>query len=398
MLTDEFRVRSPLFPPYSEVRHLLRIWEGVPKSSVLGMTQDIWNQTGTPQNPVDWSDPDDWIVERLEGDSRELARRIWEESGHVANPRHVYGSYLFINNFDLLEEGADGIYRLGSNGSRFLERDEALIREIDHVEGLDELLSILATKTRAMRGDLLPEWGEFLKEVSKFGTTSTTKDTLRRRLVNLVERGFVERDGNYYVITPAGIDYAASFSRTGLADPERAVTRAIAEYNRSQRQAVRDRLARMKPSAFERLVRDLLEEMGYDDVEVTKQSGDKGVDVVGTVRFGITSVREVVQVKRHAGNIGRPILDQLRGALPYHDAIQGTIITLGSFSKGCKEAALFRGAAPITLIDGDRLLELMEEHEVGFLKKPARLLAPDEGYLSSKPSEDDDDPATEFVG
>jgi restriction system protein len=309
--------------------------------------------------------------------------RPWRE------PRHVYGAYLFINNFDLLEEGPDGIYRLGSNGSRFLEGDDALIREIDHVEGLDELLSILATKTRAMRGDLLPEWGEFLKQFSKFGTTSTTKDTLRRRLVNLVERRFVERDGNYYVITPVGIDYAASFSHTGHADPERAVTRAIAEYNRTQRQAVRHRLARMKPSAFERLVRDLLEEMGYDDVQVTRQSGDKGVDVVGTVRFGITSVREVVQVKRHAGNIGRPILDQLRGALPYHDAIQGTIITLGSFSKGCKEAALFRGAAPITLIDGDRLLELMEEHEVGFLKKPAQLLAPDEGYLGGKPSEDD---------
>jgi restriction system protein len=259
MLTDEFRVRSPIFPTYSEVRQLLTLWDGVAKSDVLRMIQQIHDQTGTPQKPLDWSEPDVWIVERL--------------------------------------------------------------------------------------------------------------------------------DGNYYVITQTGIDYAASFARAGHMDPEREVMRAIADYNRSQREAVRERLSEMAPAAFERLARDLLDAMGYDDVHVTKQSGDKGVDVVATVRFGITSVREVVQVKRHAGSIGRPILDQLRGALPYHDAIQGTIITLGTFTKGCKDAAIFRGAAPITLIDGNRLMELMEEHGVGIVKKPARLLAPDEGYFIEQDEE-----------
>lgn len=382
MLSDEFRVRSPIFPTYSEVRQLLQLWDGVAKSDVLRMIQQIHDQTGTPQNPLDWTEPGVWITDRLDGRNRELAGRIWEESQHKVNPRYVYGAYLFINNFDLLVEDGAGVYRLAVNGERFLAADPELIRTIDYIEGIDELLSILATKTRAMRGDLLPEWSEFLREFSKFGTTATIKDTMRRRLVNLTERDLVERDGNYYVITQAGIDYAASFARAGHVDPEREVMRAIAEYNRSQREAVRERLAQLAPSAFERLAKDLLDAMGYDDVQVTKQSGDKGVDVVATVRFGITSVREVVQVKRHAGGIARPILDQLRGALPYHDAIQGTIITLGTFTKGCKEAAIFRGAAPITLIDGDRLLELMEEHEVGIVKKPARLLAPDEGYFA----------------
>ena len=53
--------------------------------------------------------------------------------------------------------------------------------------GLPQPLAILATKTRAKRGDLLPEWGQFLREHSNFGTASTIKDTLRRRLVNLME-------------------------------------------------------------------------------------------------------------------------------------------------------------------------------------------------------------------
>lgn len=68
---------------------------------------------------------------------------------------------------------------------------------------------------------------------------------------------------------------------------------------------------------------ELLEAIRYEDVEVTKESGDKGVDVVATVQFGITTITKVVQVKRQQGSIGRPILDQLRGAFPYHKAIRG---------------------------------------------------------------------------
>ncbi len=120
--------------------------------------------------------------------------------------------------------------------------------------------------------------------------------------------------------------------------------------------------------------------MGDDDVQVTRASGDRGVDVVATVQFGITTITEVVQVKRHQASIGRPILDQLRGALPYHKAIRGTIITLGTFSSGWKEAALYPGAAPIGLIDGDRLLDLLHEHKVGLKERPATLYEPDEEF------------------
>jgi restriction system protein len=77
------------------------------------------------------------------------------------------------------------------------------------------------------------------------------------------------------------------------------------------------------------------------------------------------------------------VLDQLRGALPYHKAIRGTLITLGSFSKGCTEAALFPGAAPIGLIDGDKLLEVLVEHEIGIQKRPATFYELDEGCFEA---------------
>lgn len=59
----------------------------------------------------------------------------------------------------------------------------------------------------------------------------------------------------------------------------------------------------MNPYKFEQLVGQLLEAMGYEQVEVTKASGDKGVDVIGQVQVGITTITEVVQVKRMQNTI-----------------------------------------------------------------------------------------------
>jgi restriction system protein len=378
------RVRIPILRPYSETRALMRVLDGTPKQRYTDMDKAIRSQTGTPQNPVNWQDPDTWIGERLEGAHRALARRIWDESDGTLNPRYVRGSHFLINGYDLLETDAEGVYHLTERGHAFLDEDPALLRRLDHVEGMNELLSILAPKSRAMRGDLLPEWKDFLREHSTFGSPSTFKDTLRHRLVNLIERGYVERDGNTYVITEAGTDYAARFAGQERDSPKREVQRALKAHNDQQREALRERLAVMDPYRFEELARDLLEAMGYQDVEVTQQSGDRGVDVIASVQYGITEVKEVVQVKRRKGTVSRPKIDQLRGALHHHDAIRGTLITLSQFSSGAKEAALLKGAPPITLIDGERLMDLLIEHEIGLKKKPALLYEVDERYFDEE--------------
>lgn len=77
----------------------------------------------------------------------------------------------------------------------------------------------------------------------------------------------------------------------------------------------------------------------------------------------------MIQVKRLTSNVQRPVLDALRGSLHRVDAFQGTIITLSNFSKGTKEAAFERGAAPITLINGEKLIELLIENEIAVKKK-----------------------------
>ncbi|GGA48473.1 hypothetical protein GCM10007416_22040 [Kroppenstedtia guangzhouensis] len=382
MTPSPHQVRTPLFPLYSEVGKMLKLYRGEKKEVVYGMIKSIDKHTGTPQNPVDWTDPDRWIGERLAGEEAGFARKVWAQG---VNPRHVYGSYLLINGYQLAVPGADGCYEVTPRGEAFLRGEPEAVYALDEAEGLVELLSIIATKEKAQRKDLLPEWGAFLRRSSKFGTESTIKDTLRRRLANLVDRGLVQRSGFSYAITREGLRYAAVEQRA-VEDPKKSVLDQVARFNRKQKQVLQQKLGSMHPYRFEQLVRDLLEAMGYEDVTVTKESGDKGVDVVANVQFGITTITEVVQVKRQQGNIGRPVLDQLRGALPYHKALRGTIITTGDFSAGCKEAALFPGAAPITLINGEKLMELLIGHEIGITKRSVELHQLDDEYFR-EPSE-----------
>ena len=123
--------------------------------------------------------------------------------------------------------------------------------------------------------------------------------------------------------------------------------------------------------------RRLLEEMTYQNVEVTARSNDGGVDVVGDIEVGITSVREVVQAKRHRRPIQRKDLDALRGSLYRFEAVRGTIVTTSRFAKGTQEAAFATGAAPITLVDGDKLVDLLIEHGIGVRKRTVEMLEVD---------------------
>mgnify|MGYP003636785160 CR=1 FL=1 len=378
-------VRTPLFPTYSEVTALLKVFAGYRRSQVQSLIKALHNQVGTVKNNVDWSNPDEWIDEKLAGDDRALAKDIWKHSGNQVNPRHIYGAYLFISGFQLLDNDSDDLWSLTAAGNAFLRDDPVVIRELDEAEGLPQLLAILATCSPARRGDLLEEWSDFLLENSNYKTPSTFKDTLRRRLGNLVERGYVEREGNSYSITSKGVDYAAPQGAQRTPAAHHSVVNAVKVYNDTQTALLRTQLENMDPYRFEALIKDLLEAMDYENVVVTKQSGDKGVDVTANFQFGITEIKEVVQVKRHRANLGRPVLDQLRGVLPLHGALRGTIITIGGFAKGCKDVALFPGAAPITLIDGDKLIELLVKHNVAVKQKKLTLIEIDESYFLDEP-------------
>ncbi|EKJ6303115.1 restriction endonuclease [Escherichia coli] len=354
-----YKVITPLFPTYAQVKAMMKAVSGYSLKAVRNMITAIHEQTGTPQKPVDWSEPDLWISERLTGEDADIARRIWDTDNHILNPRHSYGCYLFLNypQFELMESTPDDTWQPTSRGQKFLQDDEKTLRSLDDQEGILQLLELLAGREMSRRADLLPEWQAFLHQHSKFASASSVKSTLYSRLYNLIDRDMVNREGMSYRITDTGRAWLGKALPARKSDP--------------RKELLREQISTMNPYKFEQLVGQLLEAMGYEQVEVTKASGDKGVDVIGQVQVGITTITEVVQVKRMQNTITRPYIDQLRGALPYHKAIRGTLITTGKFAAKCAEAALFPGAAPITLIDGDRLLELLIENNVGIRRSNA---------------------------
>ncbi len=379
-------IKTPLFPTYSKVQKLLKIINGQPEEDFRLMRNSIMELVGTPQKPVDWTDPDSWIPERLSGSAKDLALKLWSESKRTVNPRHVNGIHYLINNFNLIA-AENGILNLTDEGKVFIENsDNPTIHQIDKAEGLLFTLYLCSVNKNSSRKVFLEDWATYLKSNSNYTKESVFKDTLRRRLVNLIDRNLVSRDGVKYDITEQGKLYLERFKneiKFLSTSEETDLNNNVQEFINKQKVLLKEQLYQLTPYEFEFVVKDLLDSMGYQNVEVTSQSNDKGVDVVGDIQNGITKVKEVIQVKRVSSNIQRPVLDALRGSLHRFDAFQGTIITLSDFAKGTKNAAFERGASPITLINGEKLIDYLIEYEIGIKQKPLNYFVVDKSYFET---------------
>jgi len=384
---SELLVRVPIYHPQSGLRHWLKAVEGFSWAELHQLYSNLNALMGTPKNQVDWTDPDSWIGERLSGKSEEIARSIWQESQGTVNPRHSHGCLWLSKRYGLLQEGDTVV--ISDCGHDFISQPLGkTVRWVDEQEGLLYLLGIVAERGQGQSSDFLPAWSDFLRRCSKWSKSKTIADTLRRRLSDLADRELLCRSGNTYSISEKGLSYLS------IAGPEPNAIDELRKLIENQKQKtihqLSDYIASMNPIAFEGVIQWLLEKMGYQNVERTPPSGDGGVDVVAEIELGITSVREVVQVKRKKANIQRKDLDALRGCLHRFKAVRGTLITTGDFAKGTREASFEPGAAPITLINGDKLVELLIQHRIGVRSRPVEILEFDQSSLEEQIDEDDD--------
>jgi HJR/Mrr/RecB family endonuclease len=117
-----------------------------------------------------------------------------------------------------------------------------------------------------------------------------------------------------------------------------------------------EQIGELTPDEFEAFVAVLFREMGYQ-AQVSGQSGDHGVDIVLRSPEGS---REIVQCKRWAQkNIGEPIVRDFYGTLSADEEAElGYLITTSSFTQAAIEWAENK---PIELINGDALVEMIEE-------------------------------------
>ena len=157
----------------------------------------------------------------------------------------------------------------------------------------------------------------------------------------------------------------------------------IEQHNHQVRKVLRERLLAMKPGEFEELISQLLAEMGFEMVEVTKLSGDGGIDVRGTLVVGdVVRIKMAVQVKKWKlkNNIQAPVVQQVRGSLGAHE--QGLIITTSDFSPGAIKEAAQTDKTPIALMNGEQLVMLLMEHGIGVHRSTPDLFEIDEEFVA----------------
>ena len=93
------------------------------------------------------------------------------------------------------------------------------------------------------------------------------------------------------------------------------------------------------------------------------RSGDGGIDgIINEDRLGLDAI--YLQAKRWEGVVGRPEIMKFVGALAGQRATKGVFITTSWFTQDAKDYAL-SSQYKVVLIGGERLADLMIEHDLG---------------------------------
>ena len=113
---------------------------------------------------------------------------------------------------------------------------------------------------------------------------------------------------------------------------------------------------------FEHLVRELFEKefaVNGGEVKVTQSSRDGGVDAIAFDPDPIRGGKIVIQSKRYTNVVGVSAIRDLYGTVLNEGATKGIIVTTSHYGSDAYE---FAKGKPLTLLDGNNLLALLQKH------------------------------------
>ncbi|EMC8778469.1 restriction endonuclease [Providencia rettgeri] len=141
-------------------------------------------------------------------------------------------------------------------------------------------------------------------------------------------------------------------------------------------------LLQVSPTRFEFIVLDVLHKLGYgshrDDLQRVGGTGDGGIDgIISLDKLGLERI--YVQAKRWQGTVGRPDLQAFYGALAGQKAKRGIFITTSGYTAHAIDFA--KSVEGLVLIDGNRLVNLMMDNEIGVSSQVIKLPKLDMDYF-----------------
>lgn len=183
-----------------------------------------------------------------------------------------------------------------------------------------------------------------------------------------------DKSTRYYLYTNVDKDSRTEESSKDKSDslakdtlPEERLHNEYIQHRKSLKLQLLDEILASDPAFFERLVVDLLLAMGYggnglDSGVVRGGPGDGGIDgVIKEDKLGLDKI--YIQAKRYRDcKIGRPDLQRFVGAM--ENVNKGVFITTSDFARTAHDY-IEKQQKSIILIDGDKLCDLMIDHDVG---------------------------------
>lgn len=311
---------------------------------VLDAAEIVLRESGTPLHIRD-------ITERI------LSGKLWKTSGKT--PEATVGARLY--------------YDIKKNGD-----SSPFVRHAPKVFGLRDRKNYSfiesARKVLEKFGGKQPmHYREITEKAIEEGwlivnKNRTPESSMYSQLIREIRRSELRGEQSRFVKHGSGMFSLSKWMGHGLAIE-------IEKHNKKVRKELQKRLLDMKWDAFEKLVARFLTEIGFE-IEVTARI-DGGIDVRGTLVVGyVVRIQLAVQVKKWKRNVQAPIVNQVRGSLGVHE--QGLIITTGGFSKGAREAAVRQNAVPVALMDGEQLVALLVDNEIGIKRRRHYLIELDE--------------------
>jgi len=113
---------------------------------------------------------------------------------------------------------------------------------------------------------------------------------------------------------------------------------------------------------FEHLIREIFEKefaQSGGEVKVTRASRDHGVDAIAFDPDPIRGGKIVIQAKRYTKTVGVTSVRDLYGTVMNEGATEGILITTSDYGP---DVYAFAKDKPLTLLNGNNLLHLLEKH------------------------------------
>ncbi len=169
----------------------------------------------------------------------------------------------------------------------------------------------------------------------------------------------------------------AAATREGLRESEDVSTETAITLEEAQDdawEAIKDRVGKMNPYDFQRVVAGLLCGMSYHIGWVAPPGADGGIDIIAhSDPLGIVGPRIKVQVKRQTDRSTSQELQAFLSVLGDND--MGLFVSIAGFTRDAEKLARGQEKRPVTLLDLDRLFDLWVEYYEK-IPEPDRQLLP----------------------